>query len=503
MRRVLEKWLKFYHSPAFIWFVLVCGAVIRIISYLKNRPLDRDEAIVVIKVLDSTIGTLLDPVHGRQGDPLGYLALLRMAVVFLGRTEFALRLPSLLLSLAALGVFVKYSRVFLPVRLVPMGCVLFAASSPAIWFASSAKQYQGDLLITMIISLLFLSFSKGFSSRMIVAYCCAAAAVWFSYPVVFLAAGFTTYYGIRCLTDRDWKSFSVLSGGVSLFLLSFFICFKTSMTGVVGTGTHFYDHWSTLNSYPPNPFNLPVSFNWYAVYCYWLFVQTGRFFTPIPVFLLALVGVAVLAKKSRHDFFVLLLPVLWLFAAGLMHYYPFPTGGIPKMARLVIFLVPNLIVFFVLGIDWFADRISTISKLVSYCAICFFLLQPVTFAVRGLFVSGNIDEVRQALEVISKQKQIGDLLYAVPSVAIFHRYYREHLDLSGVDTLWTQIAKDEPLKEQEEFTQLRGRKRVWIILRATKRVQEVQAFFDTKGQRVLSRDFVNCWLMLYDFSSWR
>jgi hypothetical protein len=74
------------------YILLATGIVIRVYHYLVNRSLWLDEAMLSNNIIDRSFSQLLEPLDKLQIAPIGFLFTQKVAVLFLGTNEYALRL---------------------------------------------------------------------------------------------------------------------------------------------------------------------------------------------------------------------------------------------------------------------------------------------------------------------------------------------------------------------------------------------------------------------------
>jgi predicted membrane-bound mannosyltransferase len=89
---------------------LIFGLVCRLRQYGANTSLWHDEALVALNVLHKSFAGLLGPLEWKEAAPPGFLVVEKLAVSFLGRSEYALRLIPLLAGLVGLTLFAGLAR---------------------------------------------------------------------------------------------------------------------------------------------------------------------------------------------------------------------------------------------------------------------------------------------------------------------------------------------------------------------------------------------------------
>jgi hypothetical protein len=132
--------------------VILIGAVLRTIQYGAMASLSSDEAALALNVIDhGWIELLSEPLAYYQVAPLGFLLLEKLAVEILGNTEAAFRLFPYLLSLASLPLFWRVAARYLGPTAMLGAMIVFALSPSLILYAGMAKQYSGDITVTLLL----------------------------------------------------------------------------------------------------------------------------------------------------------------------------------------------------------------------------------------------------------------------------------------------------------------------------------------------------------------
>lgn len=135
--------------------VFAMGALLRIVHYVTAGSLWHDEACLALNILQRNFLQLLRPLHYDQAAPIGYLWLEKTITLVLGSNEPALRLASLVASLAVLVLLPLLSK-----RLFGTCCAIIALSIVAcsplwIYYAAELKPYSLDAALALWILLCF------------------------------------------------------------------------------------------------------------------------------------------------------------------------------------------------------------------------------------------------------------------------------------------------------------------------------------------------------------
>jgi predicted membrane-bound mannosyltransferase len=119
----------------------------------RARSLWLDEATLALNVLDRGFSSLTGELDFNQGAPVGFLFAEKVLTIFIGSSEYALRLFPLVCSLASIYLFSLLARRLLPDYAVPIALLLFATASGLIYYASVLKQYSSDVAMALFLTL--------------------------------------------------------------------------------------------------------------------------------------------------------------------------------------------------------------------------------------------------------------------------------------------------------------------------------------------------------------
>jgi hypothetical protein len=178
-------------EPAFRqWLIglIAIGAIARLARYALRFPLWEDECFLCINLADRDYAQLLEPMQFYQVAPVPFIWLQKATINLLGFNEWTLRLWPIIASLASLWLYVWLTGRLLTgkARLFAVG--LFAVAYPCIRYASEAKQYGFDLLMSLVLLSLFtLWLQSGRVRWMWLLACAMPLIIGLSFPSVFVA----------------------------------------------------------------------------------------------------------------------------------------------------------------------------------------------------------------------------------------------------------------------------------------------------------------------------
>jgi uncharacterized membrane protein len=218
---------KLYSSS--ILLIIFMGLVLRVRFFLTGRSLWLDEAMLALNILHRSFGGIFQqPMEYGQSSPIGYVISVKAITLIFGDSEYALRLYSLIAGCLALILITIVSRNALGKAGSLIVLVLFAFNPELIYYTSETKQYISDVITTlMLIWLLQRQISIQATNKDFVLFGVAGAVIlWFSHPIVFVAAGvgITLFLHYWMNKDRERQFATILCGlawGISLIILYF------------------------------------------------------------------------------------------------------------------------------------------------------------------------------------------------------------------------------------------------------------------------------------------
>src|SRR4051812_35348728 len=134
------------------WLCVGVGVTLRVIPWARNPPVWQDEAALVLNVIRLDFADYFGPLIHHQAAPPLFLVMERLALLMLGDSEAALRLPVLLLGCVSLVLFAALARRVLDPVPAAVAVGLFAVSDRLIWHAAEVKPYAGDALVAVLVA---------------------------------------------------------------------------------------------------------------------------------------------------------------------------------------------------------------------------------------------------------------------------------------------------------------------------------------------------------------
>ena len=320
--------------------LVVAGLAWRVARFASCPPLWGDEAFIAVNLLARDYAGMLRTLEYYQIVPLGFLWAELAVVRLLGGSEWAVRLIPFLAGLAALGLFARFATRLVDRRSALIAVGIFAASYYPVRHATEVKPYATDLLIALAATMLAWSLRDRPTSgrRWAGLTLVVALGVWFSYPLVFVAAGIGLFLLTRVVARYPHARAVVGFAAFGLIAGSSWLASYLAFGRPQAQAAPFYSRLETWRgAFPPlgRPWAIPG----------WLLdVHTGNMLAypfgshhggSIATAALVAVGVA-RCWRTRRDLLVLLLaPLPLMLAASCLRLYPYGTS-----ARTTLFLAP-------------------------------------------------------------------------------------------------------------------------------------------------------------------
>ncbi len=264
-------------------------------------------------------------------------------------------------GIAALVVLGAVAQRSLSPRAVPIALALAAVSDDLIYYSTEFKQYSTDLLIALGCCLLTwdLGAKELSPRRLATAAALGVAAMWSSFPSVFVLAGAGLWLAGQAALARRWRRLGALAVLGAVWSANFAACFVVARR-LLAEGPFMWNWWGfAFLPLPPRT----------AAQAEQVFWQFANVFTnpvgivtplgPMGTALLSLVlfaaGLLSWATKRRWGTLVVLsAPIALAMLASALHRYPFH-------GRLILYLVPSFLLPIVEGVDAVGRRCGRIA----------------------------------------------------------------------------------------------------------------------------------------------
>ncbi|NLD46307.1 MAG: hypothetical protein GX660_03795, partial [Clostridiaceae bacterium] len=171
--------------------VLALGILFRLGSYIQDRTLWYDEAMLASSVFQHGFTNLLEPLDYSQSAPVGFIFIVKVFVSVFGSSQYILRLYSLISGIMAIWIFyllLKEAGFKRPL----IGAAFFATVQPLFYYSTELKPYMQDTFLALTAMYLFVLYSKNKLSPLVYMVFCFLS-VWISFPVIFVIGAITGY----------------------------------------------------------------------------------------------------------------------------------------------------------------------------------------------------------------------------------------------------------------------------------------------------------------------
>lgn len=468
-----------HRSHALTWAVVLIavGAVLRLHQYLLGRSLYVDEAALALNLLDRSWGGLWEPLAYEQAAPIGFLLLEKLFIEQLGASEYVLRLLPLLAGLISLILFHR-----LVVRtLHPFGAMTalaaFALSGGLIYFAADLKPYALDVAVAVGIYLAALRLGDRGEGTLLLGLV-GAAAVWLSYPALFVLAAVGLTLGVEALRRGNRNLVGRLVGVAGAWLGSFAVMyFATLSESATVSDMQFF--WSRDGRFMPLPPTSAEDIRWF----YETFFALFRRPIGLPLAGLAalgfLSGVVSLWNRDRRLLAMLLGPILLtLFASGFQLY--------PFHGRVLLFLTPAVLLLIGEGAAHVYLGLRSKPPVVPVLLVGLLLFHPTQTAAINLLKSQNYEmmplrDLRGVMAQIRTDADGAAPVYVYYAADRVFEYYGPRMGFGAEQVYWgsspgrkgTYAVADLEALFMKDLGALSRHERLWFVFTNSRRTNGV------------------------------
>jgi|GEM_PF-4775275 len=420
--------------------ILLSGIFLRSYWYFYNRSLWKDEAALANNIIDYDLNHLIfSALDNVQAAPPAYLAVVKTTAYFFGYGELSLRLFPFICSIISVIAFFLLSKQLFKMRGQLLANTLFCLSTPLIYYAAEAKQYQTELMASVIVLLLAVKYRYELSfTRAVLLGVMGAVLIWFSNTCIFSLAGIGLSLLYYYLKYKKYKSLSYLIGVGGIWVLSFAIYYFT----ILNTNSNidlFVDRWQSKFVPLPNhiywyirttvfsfndPLGLSIPYSYTSTFPS---IYSHLIFFAYTSLALLIVGIIAFIKESKYILTLLLWPVLITALASYFKYYPFHE-------RFIVFLSPVVYLLIAKAADSqvqsgkgkkLVNTLVYISVVYMVVNVGIKLANPQLFGNNYKFSNG-----REAINFIDEHRQQNDIVYiSIRSFKIYKYYnYRQQLN---------------------------------------------------------------------------
>lgn len=425
---------------------LTVGAVaLVLVDFGTFRSLWLDEAMLSLNIARRSFEGLLAPLDWLQVAPIGFLWVEKAFFEVFGGSDWSLRVFPVLAYVASVPLFYQLSRHFFDsTTLRWLATAIYANAYASSHYATEVKQYMGDGLVSIALTLGILGFAERRSPQTAAGLAAlGAASLWMSNiaVIVLFALGLYLLYEVRSADRRArWLTVAPMAVWVASFGVYFvrFIHDNPNQPGMMA-------YWEHMNVFLP--YNVAsVEFweqLWYKVEVVAKLVCQYRRFS-LPLFGLVVLGGAAFAKTDRRLAYLLLAPAAVHLAIAYFKLYPFEV-------RMSLYLLPFATILLARGVR---EAYRTASQ--RWPSLPVGVVGLVPLLLFGLNVGGTataeVEATKPALAYLEANARAGDTVYvyykARPAVEFYLRGYpalTERVTLvygSDGDKEWQLFSED-------------------------------------------------------------
>jgi hypothetical protein len=311
-----------------------------------------------------------------------------------------------------------------------------------------------------------------------------AVGLWFSFSSLFILSGIGLAWGVTLVLTKEWRKTLLSTIAFAFWLLSFSVIYYFFIAPNANV-ERFVATWET--QFAPLPFS-PQGLYWYFKTLLMLFespiginAQWLSLLMPVGTryyvlsfsylgFMLALAGVYYWYRKGLLYFLLLLSPLLFTWAASLLHKYPIHE-------RFIFFAAPVFWLYIAGGAALLLGNRQRFPVL-AYGVAAIILLYPAVSATlqlasRSYFAGGKFSQFREAIEYVRANKRASESVYFGWNAIRFYRYYdhRKNLNWNVIEGNYPGVGANSPesyrQSVRDEITRrIAGASRVWFVLQA-------------------------------------
>ena len=479
------------------WVLAAVGSVLRLVGWLHDRSLWRDESSLAFNLLHRDFGSYTHPLALDQAAPLGFLGIEKAAIGLFGDSEQAMRLVPLLAGIATLVLAVVLVRRHLDTATGLIAVGLLALSPRLIYYSSELKQYSSDVLVVVVI-LLVTSVAAGrrFRGPALVGFLGLAVLPWLSFPAAFVlgGAGLTLVIDGARRRDRDQLRRVLGAGVVWVGSIGLLWLVQARSLGR-NANLDLYWQYGFLPVPPHTSYGVELwQHSWTDLSSQLAIGALGTV-----VMLLAILGAVAMVRAEPGLVGFLVAPLAIAIVASSRHIYPF-------LGRVSLWTVPLLAGLVASGLTagWrlVDERFGSVRlRWIALLPAVVLLVPIVVVGVRDGVAPKGFEELKPLVATLGDQVEPGDIVlvdhYSWPAFT----YYLDQLDIDGIDA--RQVGGTEP-PIGEQLAGVDGHHRVWVVSSGDYEGADVgRTLTDTldgSGARVDTFRQVGAVLYLYDLA---
>jgi hypothetical protein len=464
-------------SQNLLWCIICFGILLRITQYLSNRSLWVDEAMLALNIIHRSLPELLSPLDYNQGAPIGFLIAQKLFVEIFGTSEYALRLLPLLCGIISLFLFVRVAKEFVEPKSLIVATGLFAISYKLIFYSSEVKQYSSDVAVALVLySVTLYIQNAGLSAaRSLVFGMIGAFGIWFSHPATFVVAGIGGTLSGSLAHNKQWSKLLLLMNAGLLWAVSFGALYLISLHSL-SQNSELLNYWSY--GFMPFPPKSVADLRWFDKTFFEIFKEPLGLLPASIAAVTFLIGGLSMAIEKKDKFFLLAAPIMFALLASGLQSYPF-TG------RLLLFAAPFIIVCIAEGVMRVGLLVRNKQNLLNAAVASVLLVPQLLYSSTILVKPYFFEDVKPAMEYISKRWQKGDILYVYHGAQPTFQFYSAKYGFSEKEYVRGEANRENLLVFENELHAFQSHKRFWVLFAHIDRsngIDDVNLFLEHIGR---------------------
>ena len=422
-----QKIRHFYLSPWCIGLVLLIGIFFRVEHYVENNGLWEDEAVLAVNITGRSVSQIFlyqELLGSFAKPPMPFQILVKSCSLLFGNHEYALRLIPFLAGIFSLFLYYKVLQCYIKEKWMhPIALFLFSIFNWYIYYSATLKQYNLDVLMTLIVLWGFyhvIQKSLGKRSTLGVALG-GAAIIWISNSSLFLLCSVGLILGVEALCLRNWKQIGLLTIVALVWIGSFFLLNKMALSSMVSS-TSLLKTWGGALPEAPlfsKSFFLWTSKIWHEFSNYLNAEHKFLFFSVVCL------GIVYVFRYNKKISCMFVLPIMITFVAAVFQKYPF-------RGRLLLFLTPMIFLLQAYGIVYVYKLLPRFQKIAVAVLIVFLFSAPIKMSVQYIVQDRTRQATREVMETLAEQYRDGDNIFISNSFQYMFWYYAAETRLGKV-----------------------------------------------------------------------
>jgi hypothetical protein len=475
---------------------VVLGIGLRLQRYLLGRSFRQDEATLALAIqARSLLGLIRQPLPGGLTAPIGFLALEKLFVVFLGNRDYIWRLLPILSGCLSVVLMFLLARRLLGTFGTVFALGAFSLNTMLLFYSSDLKQYSTDVIIALLIYLAVAFYlSVGTLSSAVVLASVGLVAVTCSHPAVFLLAS-----SVPVLLYRHRRGGREIGTALLIVFIwaAAFLALYLFYYRVVGQDKGVVDYWNNLDGLMPiPPWKQP---DWFTIRgASYIALVVGLSAPTLLCAALYVIGIVSFCLRHKGEWSVVLLAstAATLAASALVNY--------PFKGRLILFLVPSTLLAIGEGLEaslrLFGSR-RWIAQVLGWPLIVLLLWGPAlnTYGVLSQpRYAPYKEDIKPVLGFVQAHWRPGDLVVVDDQASPTYAYYAALYGLKADAPVLANV-RNHPRRYKIAIDALPRQQRIWFIfsnILDTKSGPDVREYIldyvdKTGGQRLESYAYDN------------